>query len=70
MRKKERVEWHADENHLFVVYPEETKFLGLEDESIENFTPVASGKQAHYDGKSNAFYFVKNGELRKLQFAK
>ena len=69
-QKIERVEWHADENHLFVIYPEETKFLGLEDKSIENFAVVADGKQAHYDADSNTFYFIKDGELRKLQFAK
>ncbi len=69
-QKIERVEWYKDENHLFVIYPEETKLLGLEDKSVENFAVVASGKQAHYDAGSNMFYFVKDGELRKLQFAK
>lgn len=66
----ERAEWYGDENHLFIMYPGEIKFLDLNDKSIENFPTVASGNQPVYDIKSNTLYFIKNELLRKLVFPK
>ncbi|MEK7546762.1 MAG: hypothetical protein AAB536_01120 [Patescibacteria group bacterium] len=65
-----RLEWYADKNHLFVIYPQETRFLDLNDKSLENFPVIASGNQAHYDPRQNIFYFIKDNELRKLAFPK
>lgn len=65
-----RIEWYGDENHLFVVYPGEIRFLDFNDKALENFPIVASGKQAHYDYQSNTLYFIKGNELRKIVFLK
>ncbi|MBI4084924.1 MAG: hypothetical protein HY432_00175 [Candidatus Liptonbacteria bacterium] len=64
----EKLEWYADENHLFVVYPEKIMFLDISDEGLENFLKAADGGQGHYDTQSNTLYFIKNNELRKIFF--
>ncbi len=66
----QRLEWYGDENHLFVVYPGEIKFLDLKDAGVENFQTAASGYNPSYDLKANTLYFIKNGTLLKLVFPK
>lgn len=66
--KIERLEWYRDGTHLFVVYPEEIRFLDFNDKALENFPAIASGSSAHYDEQSNKFYFVKNNGLWSLTF--
>jgi len=68
--KIERVEWYKDENHIFIIYPDEIKFLDINDKNLENFPTIASGSNAKYDAKSNTLYFVKENQLRKIVFPK
>lgn len=68
--KIERTEWYGDENHIFIIYPGEVKFLDLNDKNIENFLTAATGSQSEYDLKSNTLYFVNDGVLNKLVFPK
>ncbi len=63
-----KLEWYADENNLFVIYPSEARFFNLDDREIRNFLLVTDGEQFQYDEKSNSFYFIKNKELRKIVF--
>lgn len=64
--KIERLEWYRDGAHLFIVYPEEIRFLDLNDKTLENFPAIASGNSARYDEQSNKLYFVKNNGLWSL----
>lgn len=64
----EHLEWYRDGAHLFIVYPQETRFLDLNDKALENFPVIASGNSARYDESSNKFYFVKNNGLWNLEF--
>lgn len=66
----DRVEWYKDENHIFVTYPNEIRFLDLNDKSLENFPAITDGTNAKYDAKSNTLYFIKNESLQKLAFPK
>ena len=68
--KIERLEWYRDTAHLFAVYPEEIRFLDLNDKALENFPAVASGNSARYDEPSNKLYFVKKNGLWSLTFPK
>ena len=106
VEKIERIEWYGDENHIFIIYPDEInpvrssretlnsasatekqalvpttentghyasngiKFLDLNDKNLENFSLVATGKQAHYDIKSNTLYFIRENLLKKIVFPK
>ncbi len=66
--KIERLEWYRDGAHLFIVYPQEIRFLDLNDKALENFPSIASGNSARYDELSNKLYFVKNNGLWSLEF--
>ncbi len=66
----ENVIWYTDENHLFVVYPAETKFLDIQNASLDYFPTVAKGRLPQYDVNNNRFYFVTDGSLKTLDFPK
>jgi len=68
--KIERIEWYKDENHIFIIYPDEIKFLDINDKNLENFPAIASGSNAKYDAKSNTLYFIKENQLKKIVFPK
>ncbi len=68
--KVERVEWYKDENHIFIIYPDETKFLDLNDKNLENFPVITTGSNFQYDAKSNTLYFIKENQLKKIVFPK
>lgn len=68
--KIERIEWYKDENHIFIIYKDEIKFLDINDKNLENFMSVAEGNKAHYDIKSNALYFIRENQLKKIVFLK
>ncbi|MDP3948497.1 MAG: hypothetical protein Q8Q17_00950 [bacterium] len=68
--KIERVEWYKDENHIFIIYQDEIKFLDINDKNLENFPTIASGSNPKYDTKSNTLYFIKENQLKKIVFPK
>ncbi|MDO8664144.1 MAG: hypothetical protein Q7K44_01130 [Candidatus Liptonbacteria bacterium] len=68
--KIERVEWYKDENHIFIIYPDEIKFLDLNDKNLENFPTIVNGSKFRYDVKSNTLYFLKENRLKKIVFPK
>ncbi len=68
--KIERLEWYQDGSHLFVIYPDEAKFLDLNDESLENFPSVISGNPIRYNRQSNTLYALKNNEIWALTMPK
>ena len=66
----ERLEWYADEAHLFVVYPDSVRFLDLNDKALENLPEIVSTSKATYDSKSNVLYSLKDSRIWKLEFPK
>ncbi len=62
--------WYRDGRHLFIAYPDRVAFLDLQDLSGENIRTVAETKHSFYDSPDNKFYFIKNGDLMELEFAK
>ncbi len=68
--KIEGIKWYKDENHIFIIYPDEIKFLDLNDKGLENFPTIAIGSKAQYDAKTNTLYFIKENRLKKLVFPK
>ncbi len=66
--KIEQVEWYKDENHIFIIYPGEIRFLDINDKSLENFLIIATGSNFRYDVKSNTLYLIKENQLKKIVF--
>jgi len=64
------LEWYADEEHLFVTYPDQVRFLDLGDSSQENVITVAETRRGRYDSGSNRFYFLGDEGLFFLEFPK
>lgn len=64
-----KLEWY-DDFHLFVHYPEEVKFLSLEDGSLENFIPVVQTKAGYFEPASSKFYYLADNGIYYLQFAR
>ncbi len=62
--------WYADEKHLFVLYPNETRLLDFRDESLENFGVVAKADRVQYDAENDWFYFLDEEGVKRLDFAK
>jgi len=60
--------WYFDNNHLFVGYPNEIKFLDLNDGAVQNFLTVAGSRLFEYDEKTNTLYFTANNNLYSLGF--
>jgi hypothetical protein len=60
--------WYHDDEHLFVVYPENVSFLDLADAELTNFVQVAQGTKPFYDGQDNIFY-ITNEEGKLVNFA-
>ncbi len=66
----ERLIWYRDNRHLFVVYPDRTAFLDLDDASLENFDTVVPTNRVAYDAASNRLYFIEDGALKMTEFAR
>jgi hypothetical protein len=63
--------WYHDDDHLFIVYPDHTSLLDLQDASLANFTTVAEGMSASYDPDMNALYLIDpHGLPVRFDFAK
>lgn len=63
-----KIIWYSDSNHLFVVYPDRTAFLDLNDSALKNFATVVNVNRAEYDETNNIMYFLDGGTLKKLEF--
>lgn len=62
------IAWYKDDRHLFVSYPEETRFLDLGDDGLQSFTEVAASGKAQYDPRGNLFYYLKDNQVFTLKF--
>jgi len=66
----EKVVWYEDKNHLFVVYPDEIKFLDVNNASLDYFPAVTQGHSPQYDEKNNKLYYLAADNLKTLDFPK
>jgi hypothetical protein len=60
--------WYKDGEHIFVLYPEKTRFLDLSDAGLEDFAEVAPSGKGKYDPEENVFYYLKDGSVFALKF--
>jgi PEGA domain len=54
--------WYKDDEHLFIVYPNNVSFLDLADSGLTNFTTAANGTSPFYDAQSNILYIKDSAE--------
>ncbi len=66
----ERMAWYRDGRHIFLVYPNETRFLDFNDELLEHFDVIAPTNKIAYDKEQNRFYYLKDGTLVALDMPK
>jgi hypothetical protein len=65
----EGIYWYADNEHLFVSYPDHISFLDLNDAGLSNFATVATGTMTSaYDTDANRLYILKNDGLFGMDF--
>lgn len=60
--------WYKDNRHLFIEYSNKIVFLDIDKNYQKKPTEVAIGNSSKYDINSNQLYFLKNDELRKIEF--
>jgi hypothetical protein len=63
-----RLVWYQDGEHLFISYPEKTKFLDLSDAGLEDFIEVAPSGKIQYDSEKNIFYYLKDDKIFAIRF--
>jgi hypothetical protein len=63
-------QWYADNNHIFISYPDRVSFLDLNDGGLSNFPTIAQGTTSAYDSDANRFYILKNDGLFSLDFVR
>lgn len=63
-----RIDWYKDGQHLFVYYPQEIRFLDLDDAGLESFIPVAKSEMAEYKAEENTFYYLATNKIMALRF--
>lgn len=64
----EKFIWYKDGRHIFLVYPNRTAFLDIDDKRLVNVIDVVDTSRVDYDPSGNIFYFLKDGGLMKLEF--
>ena len=62
--------WYRDNHHLFVTYPDRTALLDLDDRALEDLATVVDTNRVAYDPESNRFYFIQDGAVKMVEFAK
>ncbi|MCR4328693.1 MAG: hypothetical protein NUV53_04250 [Patescibacteria group bacterium] len=68
VKQIKKIVWYRDNLHIFIVYPGETMFLGLDDSNLENIPIVAKTDQVTYEPEENILYYEEGGATHVLQF--
>ncbi len=63
-----RVIWYRDDSHLFLVYPDRTAFLSLEDAYLHNLDTVTGTGAVEYMSGTNSLYAIAGGNLLRFDF--
>ncbi len=66
----DNVVWYGDNGHLFLIYPNRTEFLDLNDKSLGNIITVTESNRIGYDQKENRLYYLSGSKLFFFQFPK
>ncbi len=62
-----KLTWLND-THLFLSYPDNVRFLSLEDIGLENIDPIAQTTESAFDASTRTLYYVRDGALAAIRF--